>query len=180
MTDLEDIAAEAHIAIVESVSPDGGDSLINTQDTITPSSSYTGSQPTNAGKDPNIDDLNAMFSYRFTDEDLEYVNTVEMAETLLRPPCVENFFVRRQRDNSRGNHRGGGDSRGFYHHHGGGDRGRHWQNDFRDNRKRNHAGWGGGDHRNRDYTSERDYHYNRESRDIHRSRDRQTDRSPHR
>ncbi|GFS15419.1 hypothetical protein ElyMa_004932200 [Elysia marginata] len=166
MTELEDIAAEAQIAIVESTANEGCNALVNTKDTA---AGCSGDSSGDTGDFPSIEELNALFSQRFTDDDPEYVKTVEMAEEWSKPPCVEDFFVRRSRDDNR-RYRGGGGGRGSYHHGGSGDRDRHGHHHRDGNRYGNQSGWGGrGDYRDRHHSSDRDNRDNRHSRGRDRS-----------
>ena len=185
MSDLEDIAAEAQIAIVGSPPNDGGDAVANASDGIGGSSVKSSLQAATASGDSgdltNIETLNALFSHRYTDEDPDFLKTVEMAEVWSRPPCVEDFFVRRQRDDNR-RHRGGG--RGSYHHRGSGDRSwRGRRDDFHGDRNRYHGnrgGWGGGDRRDQDSHNNRGYNSYREGSSGYNYRHGGRDRSPHR
>ena len=185
MSDLEDIAAEAKIAIVGSELNDGGDSLSLSNAYYIKGGSGGGnsSQAANPSCDSedslNIDVLNALFGHRYTDEDPDYLKTVEMSDIWSRPPCIEDFFVRRARDD-RWRHRGG--NRG-YNHRGAGDRAwRGHRDEFHGDRNRygNHAGWGGGDYKNRGHSSDRGFHSRREGSSSNSDRPDKRDRSPHR
>ncbi|RUS79870.1 hypothetical protein EGW08_012348 [Elysia chlorotica] len=186
MSELEDLAAEAQIVIVGSGLNDGGDSSANVQDTLVGAGGRSSLQSVNPSGDSsadlsNIEALNALFGHRYTDDDPDYLRTVETSEAMSRPPCVEDFFVRRQRDD-RWKHRGGG--RGYNHHRGAGDRAfQGGRDDFGGDRNRHHGfrgGWGGGDYRRRGHSSDRGYDSRRDTGKGDSDRRDGRSRSPHR
>ncbi|GFO35236.1 hypothetical protein PoB_006174100 [Plakobranchus ocellatus] len=174
MSDLEEIAAEAHIVIVDTSPNDGGDGLDNAYGTPGHSNDKTCHD---AADSMNVQELEALFSNRYTDLDPEYRKLVEEAEALSKPPCVQDFFVRRQRDGSRNWNR----HRGPRPPGGSGDRNRSSsREDYRDRyRHSNHTRWAGGDNRAHNQYRDRGYNtYRRNDGNDYRGRERE--RSPHR
>ncbi|XP_055879096.1 uncharacterized protein LOC106055353 [Biomphalaria glabrata] len=159
MSDLDEIAAAAGIAIVEDNSGNG-DAERSRDD----NDKSCKPLETDMSLQSQVLDLETISSNRYTDADPDYVKVLE-DNSAAHPPCVIDFYVRKPREDNR-NWQGrydGGDRRN-YNYRGG-------RNDGWNRGYERHGGHGDYHRENRDYR-------HRENRDYRHSENR--DRSPHR
>ncbi|CAL1536940.1 unnamed protein product [Lymnaea stagnalis] len=158
MADLAEIAAAAGISIVDGNPGDGGDAG-STGGHAENRPLLRNPLPVESGDlclHSEVLEYEGMFGNRYTESDPDYLKTVEDNESSNKPPCVTNFNVRRQRDDSRNwNRNRGGHGRydGGQGHYGGGDRDGHRSRGNHQNnwgRQGRGGDWGRGDNRSND------------------------------